>query len=57
MERKSEGSIRWVIIPYITTTYRSMFTLQFKASAIRVVGPTRARGKKGGSLGRTISGV
>src|SRR5262249_5844022 len=37
MGRKSGGSIRWVIIPCITTTYRPMFTLRFKASAIRVI--------------------
>src|SRR5262249_30066797 len=35
MERKSVETIRWVIIPSITTTYRPMFTLRFKASAIR----------------------
>src|SRR5262249_16931275 len=35
MGRKSGGSIRWVIIPCITTTYRPMSTLRFKASAIR----------------------
>ena len=32
----SVGSIRRVIIPYITMPYGSMFTLRFKASAIRV---------------------
>src|SRR5262249_61059129 len=30
-------------MPDMTTVYRPMFTLRFKASAIRVVGPTRAR--------------
>src|SRR5262249_47254678 len=39
MGRKSGGSIRWVIIPCITTTYRPMFTLRFKASAIRPTTP------------------
>src|SRR5262249_49944853 len=43
MESKSEGSIRWAIIPPITMAYRPMFTLQFKASAIRPTTPTRAR--------------
>src|SRR5262249_5392518 len=40
---KSEGAIRSEIIPYITVVYPRMFTFRFKASAIRVVGPTRAR--------------
>ena len=31
-----------MLIPYITMPYPPMFTLRFKASAIRVVGPTRA---------------
>jgi len=33
---------RRVIRPEMTTVYRPMLTLRFKASAIRVVGPTRA---------------
>src|SRR5262245_15081405 len=50
IERESEGSIRWVIIPFTTAVYRPMFTLQFKASAIRVVGPTRAKRRPKRSL-------